>query len=204
MMPAATPRILSMRPLTEAEASAPATKNVIKKLRDPHHLLAKHFAMGFSVTEAAETCGFSISRASLLRSDPMFAELVEEYRKQIDERSMDAVDEYYQRLARIRSKTANMIEEKLDSVDNVNDISFRDLANLHSDAADRTGYPRRKEAINLNADFASLLDQAIQRSNKAKLVNPSGALPADAGSEGGRGEDRASTPKVIEATSRRM
>lgn len=194
----ATPRILGVRPLRPEDCAAPAAKVGIKKIRDAHHLLAKYFAMGYGTGEAAEAAGYSIARASVLRGDPAFSELVEQYRAIITEKQLESVDEYYATANRVRAKSMRMIEEKLDGIDNVDEIPFRDLALIHSDIADRTGYPKRSVAVNVNVDFAAKLDQAIARSNKAKIVNPVGATaPLPLGSEG-RVEDRLPAPKVIE------
>lgn len=197
--PKASPVITAVRELTAKDAGAPAKRSgAVKALRDSHHLLAKHFALGYGTTEAANLSGYSVTRASILRNDPAFAELVEVYRVQITERQLESLDEYYEGLARIRRKTARMIEEKLDGIDDVSEIPFRDLAMIHSDAADRSGYPKRSSVV-VTHDFAAKLDQAIARSNKAKLVNPSGDAPALAPSGPGGGlEDRPSSPKVIE------
>lgn len=196
----ASPRITAWRELQATEASVPAKREGIKTIRDPHHLLAKYFAMGYGTTEAAEAAGYSISRASILRNDPAFAELVEQYRSQITSRQLESVDEYYAAANRVRAKSMRLIEEKLDGINNVDEVPFRDLALIHSDVADRTGYPKRSVAVNVNVDFAAKLDQAIARSSKAKVVNPAGALPkGPSAAAGGESlEDRPATPLLIE------
>lgn len=195
-----SPVITSWRELRPEDAAVPVKREGIKKIRDSHHLLAKYFAMGYGTGEAAELAGYSIARASILRGDPAFSQLVEEYRERITGKQLESVDEYYAAANRVRTKSMRMIEEKLDGIDNVDEVPFRDLALIHSDVADRTGYPKRTVAVNVNVDFAARLDQAIARSNKAKIVNPSGAgavTPLAVGL-GEQVEDRPPAPLVIE------
>lgn len=193
-----SPEITGWRELTPGDVAAPVKREGIKSIRDPHHLLAKYFAMGYGTSEAAEQAGYSISRASILRGDPAFSELVEQYRERITGVQLEAVDEYYAAANRVRAKSMRMIEEKLDGITNVDETPFRDLVMIHSDLADRTGYPKRSVAVNVNVDFAARLDQAIVASNKAKLLNPSGAasslLPTGTG---GELEDRPALPRVM-------
>lgn len=194
-----SPEITGWRKLTPEDCAAPVKREGIQKIRDAHHLLAKFFAMGYGTSDAAELAGYSISRASILRNDPAFSQLVEEYREMVTAKQMDSVDEYYGVISRIRAKTARMIDEKLDSVEDIENISFRELAMIHSDIADRTGYPKRSVAVNVNVDFAARLDQAISRSNAAKVVNPAGASPPLLPTGSGEGaDDRRPLPTVID------
>jgi hypothetical protein len=52
----------------------------IKRLRDHHYQLARVLAEGMRTNEAAAYLGMSVSRVSILRSDPLFKELVDRYR----------------------------------------------------------------------------------------------------------------------------
>lgn len=199
-----SPGITACRELRPEDVAAPVKREGIKKIRDSHHLLAKYFASGYGTTEAAELAGYSIARASILRGDPAFSELVEQYRERITGAQLESIDEYYATANRVRAKSMRMIEEKLDKVDEagvdgLDLIPFRDLAMIHSDVADRTGYPKRTVAVNVNVDFAARLDQAIARSNKAKIVNPVEQQPSlPAPGSGGEVEDRLPLPRVIE------
>lgn len=194
-----SPGITGWRELTAEDVATPVKREGIKSIRDPHHLLAKYFAMGYGTSEAAGLAGYSITRASILRGDPAFSELVATYRERFTEGQAESIDEYYAAANRVRVKSMRMIEEKLDGITNVDEVPFRDLTMIHSDLADRTGYPKRTVAVSVNVDFAARLDQAIAASNKAKIVNPSGAASSllPTGSGGGE-EDRPSLPRVIE------
>ena len=51
----------------------------VQALRASHHQLAQLLAKGMSGTEASLVTGYSLSRISILRSDPTFAELLANY-----------------------------------------------------------------------------------------------------------------------------
>lgn len=161
----------------------PATSNGIRNgklksvesLKDSHHMLARLFAIGLTNGEVAERAGYSISRVSILRNDPLFNELVQGYIAMVDDQFIESVDEYFRLAEAARIKSMRMINDKLDTEE---DLSISELMKIHDSAADRTGYPKRTVATNINIDFAARLDQAISRSNKAKVINQPAALPS--------------------------
>ena len=57
-----------------------ARPSSIKRIRDHHHLVARMVARGMRTGDVAREVGFSISRISILKSDPAFRQLVEMYR----------------------------------------------------------------------------------------------------------------------------
>ncbi len=140
-------------------------------------MVARLFAMGLRPGEVATETGYSLGRVSTLSGDPAFQELIAHYRGLVNDAFADRQDEYFQTISANRTIAARLINDKLSEVE-PEDVSFRELVLIHSDAADRTGYPKRTVALNVNADFASLLDRAIQRSQSAKLIEGS-APPAD-------------------------
>lgn len=141
----------------------------VESLKDSHHMLARLFALGNTNNEIAEMAGYSISRLSVLRNDPLFNELVEHYKTMVDAKMIESVDEYFRLAELARTKTMRMINDKLDAEDE--DLSISELIKIHDTTADRTGYPKRTVATNINVDFAARLDQAITRSAKAKIIN---------------------------------
>jgi hypothetical protein len=135
-------------------------------------MVARLFAMGLWPGEVATETGYSLGRVSTLGGDPAFQELIAHYRGMVNEAFADRQDEYFQTISANRTIAARLINDKLADVE-PEDVSFRELVLIHSDAADRTGYPKRTVALNVNADFASLMDRAIARSNSAKLIEGS-------------------------------
>lgn len=176
--PGKRPAILGTRSLSKAElaslqqGSAPA----VKQLRDSHHMVARLCALGLRTGDVAFRTGFSIIRISTLRKDPAFAQLVEQYRQDVDEAWKEAADEYFETVISNRITSARLIRDKLEAAD-PDDVTFGQLVAIHSDSADRTGYPKRSVAVNVNVDFAAQLDRAIARSAKALPESPPPAIP---------------------------
>lgn len=183
------PEILSVRELTREEVANVklASEPAVKKLRDSHHMVARLIAMGVRpLSEVGRRTGYGEARIAVLQGDPAFQNLVAEYRKVVDDEYHDATDEYFGTVAANRTLAAQLINDKLNAVDDLDDVSLRELVAIHGDAADRTGYAKRT-IITHNFDFAAKLDNAINRSNKVRTINhdptsPSG-LPSPA-SEG--------------------
>lgn len=157
------------------------TVSKVVKLRDSHHMLARLMATGLRDWEVAARSGYSIGRIAMLKVDPSFQELVAAKRKQVDEEWVESVDDYFTTVTANRVIAARLLNDKLVEAE-PEDMSFRELVMIHADAADRTGYPKRKESINVNLDFASKLDQAIKRSREGKVIDlpsePVTELPA--------------------------
>jgi hypothetical protein len=146
--------------------------SVVKKFRDTHHRMAQLFAMGRRTGEVAEEMGYSVSRISILRNTPAFEELVEGYRKDVEASWRATVDEHFKAMVRVRNKAIRQMEDQMDSAEESGEsIPIGTLLRIASDNSDRTGYPKRTEALTLSMDFASLLDRARSRSEKVKLID---------------------------------
>lgn len=169
---ASHPEILEVRELTSAEVKATPRAAVerIKKLRDSHHMAARLLAMGFKSQDAAAETGYSINGLSTLAQSPAFQELVATYREMVTDEWKGNADEYYSMLTSVRRKSLRLISDKLDEAE-PGDIPLNQLTAIHSDAADRSGYPKRKESVNLNLDFADRLDAAVRRSREVKQID---------------------------------
>lgn len=125
--------------------------------------------MGLRSGDVAERTGYSLVRISILKADPAFADLVASYRADVDDAWKTETNEYFSTVAHNRTMSARLINDTLAEAD-VGDIPLNQLVAIHSDSADRTGYPKLKAALNVNMDFASQLDAAIDRSKKAKVI----------------------------------
>ena len=90
----------------------------LKKLTDRHHTLARLIAGGMKDTEAEIATGYAPGRASVLRSDPAFNELLSLYRDKVTEEfisvhehmaglSRDALLEMRQRIEEAPEKFSN-------------------------------------------------------------------------------------------------
>lgn len=168
--PAKSPTIDGVRELSRGEVDSVSRGKIpsVQRFRDSHHRVARLFAMGLRPGEVAERSGYGNVRISTLYADPAFQELIASYRESVNEAWKESVDEYYDTVVSNRITSARLIADKLEAVE-PDDISFRELVSIHADSADRTGYGKRTQ-INVQVDFASRLDEAIKRSNQAKVI----------------------------------
>lgn len=160
-----------IRPLTRedlAEIMEPREATVVKRLRDPHHLVARLIAAGVRpMEEVARRSGFSLGRIYTLQSDPAFKELCASYRTEEAKAFFEARDDFYELATSNMMKGERMLAEKLDEYDEEGKLpSLRDLVTVVGDRADRFGYGKRTTNLNVNVDFAAKLEQAIARSGK--------------------------------------
>ncbi len=143
--------------------------NVVQRLRDPHHRVARLIAAGLRTDEISERCGYSNQRITTLQRDPAFQELVARYRKTVDEAFEREQDEYAKLATGNMLKAETMIAEQLeDAEDGDNSIPIKTLLAISRDAADRFGYGKRQMNLNVNMDFANELEKARSRSGKAR------------------------------------
>lgn len=192
--PRKSPSIDSVRELAPAELEnlIRGKGSSVKKFRDSHHRLARLFASGLRPGEVAELGGYSLVRVSTLYGDPAFKELIASYRNSVDVSWRESVDEYYEVINSNRTLAARLINDKLSEAE-PEDLPLNQLVAIHADAADRTGYPKRTVAVNVNTDFASLLDRAIKRSGQVakppelKVIEGSKPAPLEAGQMGAVG-----------------
>ncbi len=76
-------------------------------------------------------------------------------------------DAFYEVATSNMLKAEVMLADKLEAAEEEGThLPTRDLIAISRDAADRFGYGKRQTNLNVNADFASLLEKAIQRSGK--------------------------------------
>src|SRR6266704_5389563 len=153
----------------------------VKRFRDPHHRVARLFASGLGLAEVAARSGYSYNRVSQLHADPAFQELIAAYRRKVTERFEEVADEVVQEgLEQIRIGQRMVREQLEEAEENEAHIPLRTLITLNADNMDRFGYGKRQTNLNVNADFASLLEKAIARSGKTiegTAIAPPGRLP---------------------------
>lgn len=200
--PRQRPQVLGTAPLTKEELltyTPRKNEGKVAKFRDSHHKVARLFATGMRPGEVATASGYSLCRISTLWADPAFQELIAVYRKEFNEHFAEVVaeDQYYTTINANRVIAARRLNDKL--LDDEEEFTVSQLVAVHADAADRTGYPKRSVAVNVNVDFAAKLDQAIKRSSQvrtleAKALPPPlpGSQPRDRGE--GAGQAKAGSP----------
>src|SRR6266568_5314010 len=136
------PSIERGRSLERADLAAPKGREpAVKRFRESHHRVARLFAMGLRPFQVAEATGYTLVRISILRKDPAFQDLVARYAADVNDEWKQEVSGYYENLNKVRDITARMMLDQLVDADEVGEIlPLRQLAGIHSDAADRTGF----------------------------------------------------------------
>lgn len=150
--------------------------SVIERFRDPHHRLARLIAAGLSNGEIAGRTGMSHSRISQHRNSPAFEDLIAKYRGKVDAAFEREQDEYAKLATGNMLKAESMLAEKLEEHEENGTLPpVRELIAISRDAADRFGYGKRQTNLNVNADFASMLEAARKRSAgaNAKVIEGS-------------------------------
>lgn len=173
-----------IRPLTRedlAEIMVPPKKSAVARLRDPHHHAARLIAAGVRpMEEVARRTGYSRSRLYVLTLDPTFQELVASYRTREDASFYSTRDDYYETATANMLKAEVQIAEKLEAAEETGELlPIRDLLAISRDAADRFGYGKKTTNLNVNVDFASKLEKAIERS-AARSIDHSPSISPDA------------------------
>jgi len=145
--------------------------------------MARLFAMGLRVSQVAAEMGYSISRVSVHYNNPAFKELVAQYGKIADDETRDSIASYNALILSNGMKAERKIADKLDDDEN-DELSIRELLSIARDAADRVGLSKRSLQTNISIDFAAMLDKALDRTAKAKVIDnvmPFPTRPALAG-----------------------
>lgn len=144
----------------------------IKVLRERHHALARCLAAGMRPAEASAITGYDPSRISILKSDPTFAALVEDYR------TMDAnvSADFVQRTQVLSLTVVNRLQEAVE--DEETSMSPGTLLEIAKFAADRTGNaPVTKNLnVNVNAELGNKLNAARRRLAEAQDQLPAGEI----------------------------
>jgi hypothetical protein len=114
-----------------------------------------------------ERSGYSTQRIDTLFADPAFQQLIAKYREKVDAAYERQQDAYAQLVTSNMVKSETMLAEKLEEAEEAGTfLPTRDLIAISRDGADRFGYGKRQTNLNVNADFASILEKAIARSGK--------------------------------------
>ena len=138
-----------------------------QKLRDSHHMIARLAATGMRQKAIAEQVGYSRERVVQLLESPAMEELVAKYRAKVDDAFVESQDAFF------ALATSNMLAAERHIADAIAEadeqgelIPIRTALAISRDAADRFGYGKKTQNLNINVDFAAQLEKAIKRSGK--------------------------------------
>lgn len=143
----------------------------LKRLSERHHALARCLASGsMSDSEAAVTCGYVLSRVSILKEDPAFKELLSFYRQDVHSKYLDM----HGVLAGLSLDAAMELRERLETDMEADEkkISVGQLMELTKLGADRTGFGPQSSQLNVNVDMAGRLQAARERVAQRRLAPP--------------------------------
>jgi hypothetical protein len=137
----------------------------IKALRHTHHRLAQMLAVGVDETVAAKLCNYSISRVSILKSDPAFAELLAHYSEEVHEEWADFVAT----AANLSMDFLQELQHRLD--EKPEQFSVGALNEVLKTLADRTGHApvTKTQNVNVNLNLGDKLRMARERANAAYI-----------------------------------
>lgn len=93
-----------------APAPKGSTTPSVLTLRNTHHQLARLLASGIKQAEISLMTGYSQSRISILKNDPAFAELIEYYKTQTEQRYLDI----HEKLATVGTAVVEELAERVE------------------------------------------------------------------------------------------
>lgn len=137
----------------EAKRQTPS----ILKTRSTHHEIARRMALGQKDVQIAREMGYSQSRLSLLKGDPMFAALVNDYAATRDE----AVADIQAMLTHTSVSALAVLQERLE--DDPDSITVQDLTKLSALGLDRIGFGATSKNVNVNLNSTASLDEIKAR-----------------------------------------
>lgn len=160
--------------LAEARDTKPS---VLKRLTDRHHSLARLVAAGMKQNEAALVCGYDPDRVSILKTDPMFKELVEFYRSQEQKQFRDLGA----RLAGMAADATDAIQERLEDDEQRDKIPLVTLLKIVELGADRTGFgPSATQTnVNVHVDLAGKLEARRKAARETAMRDITPAIAAE-------------------------
>ncbi len=153
--------------LLDSDARVKVGAPPIERIRPRHHALAKSLARGMRPGIAAATHGFSVSRVSILASDPTFKELVEHYRRE-EQHDYANVQE---RLTGITVAAMDELAERIE--EDPKSVPTAQLTRLVMVGADRTGHgPKAQTDVNITLGLAERMRQARERLERPPEPEP--------------------------------
>lgn len=138
-----------------------STTPPLKRLRDRHHTAARLLAAGTSEANVAAITGYDISRISILKNDPAFAELLVFYRTEVNAQYAGL----HEQLAGMSLDAAIILRERMESEDPADKLTTTQLLEIMRTGADRTGHgpATTSTQVNVNINLADRLAAARER-----------------------------------------
>lgn len=160
---------LNLEDLLAKPTSKPPALN---KLRTTHHEMARLLALGLKDVDISRIMGYSQSRISILKNDPLFKELMEHYSAMRDNIVVDVGS----RLSSLSVTALELIQERL--IDEPEGLTMKDLQGIAELSLDRSGYGKQQVNVNVNTSAATLAEikAKIEREHRGRVL-PRGQAP---------------------------
>lgn len=158
-----TRRLLPADVALMSQPAAARPVATVKKLRDSHHMVARLLAGSAKPFEVAAATGYTRERITMLQADPAFQELVEYYRMNLEGVSRS----FHDRLVNVGYDAVGVLQERLD--ENPENFKNKELLEVATFVADRTGHGPKSTVVNVNLDLANRVEAARRR---ALLLDP--------------------------------
>jgi hypothetical protein len=160
----------------------------IVKIRDSHHWLARALASGKNQVTVARETGYSNYWISELMTDPVFVDLVEQYRKMYLDRTIGeeaiAIEMMRANFIKFLRLQSDILDDAAEAREQGQPISDAYIRNHLYELADRLGYGKSHTSINVSveglADRMAAARKEFLAEQKPKLV--SGSVSSDVGS----------------------
>ncbi len=145
-------------------------QGIVAQYRESHHRIAQLVAVGCTPSMIRAQTGVTARRLELLCADPTFRELIAGYTKRRTMKVELAADSYQDTSIANMLRAEQMIEDHLDQAEESGElIPLAQLDKISQGRADRFGYSKHTKVEHTH-DFSAMLDKAIARSGKAKLI----------------------------------
>lgn len=137
----------------------------LKRLRYSHHTLARYLADGkLTQVEVSAQTGYSQQTITAYKRDPAFRELIEHYKKQVDQRSVDVIEKLETLAIDILIEISDRLEE------NPQEVSMAQLLECSKLLLDRSGYGPVTKQLNVNATISAETLMRIKENVEAEEI----------------------------------
>jgi hypothetical protein len=130
----------------------------LKHIRAFHHIVALRLAAGEKPVQICATMSITPQTVTKLTQQPQFAQLVEDYREGVVQKTVDA----FELMSIVNAESLAAIHERLVG-ENRDEIPLEALRRIMIDTADRTGHSPIRRSETLNRHEHALSGEAITR-----------------------------------------
>lgn len=145
----------------------PKKLSTLSMLSERHRNLARLIAMGKTDWECSIITGYTVSRISLLKSDPAMKNLIAHYSEEKDIVYVQA----HEKIAQLNSTALDIMQERLEDPEHVAEMSDAQIMKIIEASSDRSGLgPTTKSEVQVNVNIADRLEAARKRVHEAKMA----------------------------------